>query len=161
MGIISHITRAAANKIGADERIRKHPILIFGFGNSQSKPVTKFTSLMSVGVRNKKEKIDFNTIESEISSNLPGVIVHIFKEFPHLLKPRKELSSSIPKPDTVEYAVIGVKDKSKLAVKHVRSPGSLPSYYGNLCIMRNVDFTKTAFQIQTAIFTTTNHLVFS
>ena len=82
----SHITRKAANKLGASEKIRRHPLLIYGFGNSRSKPVTKFTSIMLVGARNERINVDFNIIESEIISKLPGVTAKIFEEFPHLLR---------------------------------------------------------------------------
>ena len=114
----SHITRKAANKLGVTEKIRRHPLLIYGFANSRSKPVTKFASLILVGARNERINIDFNIIESEIISQLPGVTAQIFEEFPHLLQHRRQLSTRIPRPDTEFDAIIGVKDKEKLALKH-------------------------------------------
>ena len=79
----SHITRNAANKLGASKKIRRHLLLIYGFANSRSKPVTKFASLILVGVRNERIHFDFNIIESEIISKLPGLAAQIFEEFPH------------------------------------------------------------------------------
>ena len=105
----SHITRKSANKLGASEKIRRHPLLIYGFGNSRSKPVTKFTSLTLVGARNERMNVDFNIIESEIISKLPGVTAQIFEEFPHLLQHRRQLSTRIPRPNTEVDAIIGVK----------------------------------------------------
>ena len=74
----SHITWKAANKLGVTERIRRHPLSIYRFGNSRLKPVTKFASLILVGARNERINVDFNIIESEIISKLPGVTAQIF-----------------------------------------------------------------------------------
>ena len=80
--------------------------------------MTKFASLILVGARNERIKIDFNIIESEIVSQLPGVTDQFFEEFSHLLQHRRQLSTRIQRPDTEVDAIIGVKDKPKLALKH-------------------------------------------
>ena len=149
----SHITRKAANKVGVIEKIRRHPLLIYGFGNSRSKPVTKFASLTLVGARNVKISIDFNIIESEIISKLPGVTSQIFEEFPHLLQHRRQLSTRIPRSDTEVDAIIGVKDKPKLALKHDSINDMYSGCSRNPCVMRNADFTiSSVIQVQPTIF---------
>ena len=69
-GSSSHITRNAANKLGVSDKIRRHPLLIYGFGNSRSKPVTKFASLILVGARNEKNphRFQYNRIRDNFSA---------------------------------------------------------------------------------------------
>ena len=139
--------------MGVIEKIRKHPLLIYGFGNSRSKPVTKFAYLTLVGARNEKISIDFNIIESKIISKLPGVTSQIFEEFPHLLHHRRQLSTRIPRPDAEVDAIIGVKDKPKLALKHDSINEMYSGCARNPCVMRNVDFTvRSVIQVQPTIF---------
>ena len=148
----SHITRKAANKLGVTEKIRKHPLLIYGFANSRSKPVTKFASLILVGARHEKIHIDFNIIESEIISRLPGVTAQIFDEFPHLLQHRRQLSTGIPRPDTEVDAIIGVKDKPKLMLNDTNNEIN-EGCPRNPCVMKNIDDTvKSVIQVQPTIF---------
>ena len=114
--------------------------------------MTKFTSLTLAGARNERINVDFNIIESEIISKLPGVTAQIFEEFPHLLQHRRQLSTRIPRPDTEVDAIIGVKDKPKLMLNDTNNEIN-EGCPRNPCVMKNIDDTvKSVIQVQPTIF---------
>ena len=77
----------------------------------------------------------------------------IFEEFPHLLQHRRQLSTRIPRSDTEVDAIIGVKDKPKLALKHDSINDMYSGCSRNPCVMKNADFTiSSVIQVQPTIF---------
>ena len=116
----NHIKRELVCKLGLLELDRAIPLIINGFGDTKSKIITKIAQINLLS-KNRSHGLQLfcNIIEDEIISNLPGVGVEIYEEFPHLLDHREYLTAPIPRPSQNVDIIIGVRDKPKLFIDNI------------------------------------------
>ena len=149
----NHIKRELVCKLGLVELDRAIPLIINGFGDTKSKIITKIAQINLLS-KNRSHGLQLycNIIEDEIISNLPGVGVEIYEEFPHLLDHREYLTAPIPRPSQNVDIIIGVRDKPKLFINNNGKGLKLNKECETPCYIEDINGQGNYIQVTRCLF---------